>query len=820
MRHGLGQLLIRVLPLFLLLSGTARAANEKGRTDLAWELLEADAPAVVWANRTAWQRLVIRNVGTATWSDADGDGLAYHWYDPHGRVVEYDGQRTHFGKSVPPSATVEVRARLVGPPGSGRFTLEWEPVREGVCWYGAPRNGSGNRMPVRAFWFAAFLASLACAFGLAFVVAIRRKLGRSTPSPLAEAGLDWVWPFFTWASVSLTVAIFSDLSGIEARGLALVAALSGAVWFALPVALAPRRAQAWIGTATVSVVALLALGDLIYLAFYGSIIPVGAASTAQNLGAVRESVLSLTRRDQLCLLPLPLTTFVMALVWPRRLRREGIVSSSHWRRTRLAPLAACLLAAMPSAFMIISSLRTAIGTHVVSETRTVKLMGFLNAHALDIAGKLHAASHQYATPAERARIGTWFADRAAARATPPPASGFGFARGRNLLLIQVESAQGWIVGAKVGDQEITPYLNELRASALYYPHVTDQTCIGMTADAEYAILNSQHPLPDESVAFLHAGNHFVTIAHALREAGYSTLSAHPFEKGFWNRSILHPRYGFERSLFRDELGAGMIEGWGLADGVLFERLLPVLKAAKSPFFAFVVTLSLHHPFEHFPPELMQLDLRSIENKNLANYIHGMNYFDRSFRAFVAELERTGLLQNTVVALYGDHDPRFGYDRELLALAGFQRGSPGVFNVIDRIPFFVLLPPTAEPNDLDGIHEVDAVGGHVDVAPTLLHFLGVPRPASFVGTAMISGKGPDYAARPDGSALTRERVFVARDIHLPKDGSCYSLPDLKRAGMTECRTIARAAASELEMSHRATDLDMQEQLAKTGAVAHH
>ena len=75
---------------------------------------------------------------------------------------------------------------------------------------------------------------------------------------------------------------------------------------------------------------------------------------------------------------------------------------------------------------------------------------------------------------------------------------------------------------------------------------------------------------DQATRFLRADNEFRTVAHALAERGYDTVSSHPYERGFWNRAVLHPRYGFSESWFRDELGPGPVVGWGLSDDVFLD----------------------------------------------------------------------------------------------------------------------------------------------------------------------------------------------------------------------------------------------------------
>jgi phosphoglycerol transferase MdoB-like AlkP superfamily enzyme len=254
--------------------------------------------------------------------------------------------------------------------------------------------------------------------------------------------------------------------------------------------------------------------------------------------------------------------------------------------------------------------------------------------------------------------------------------------------------QGWVLGARVDDQEVTPFLNSLARRSLTYTQLADETAQGMTSDAEYAALNSQLPLGQGAIAFLRADNHFLTLAHVLQGSGYATLSAHPFKKGFWNRAVIHPRYGFDRSLFAEELGPGRVIGWGLADGDFFTRMVPELAALPRPFFAFLVTLSLHHPYDHFPDDLKQLDLGRLEGSNLGNYLHGMHYLDRSLARLFADLAAADLLEHTVVAIYGDHDSRLPLGPDLLRLAGIAEtpvASAALSVQLDRIAGVITLP---------------------------------------------------------------------------------------------------------------------------------
>jgi phosphoglycerol transferase MdoB-like AlkP superfamily enzyme len=291
----------------------------------------------------------------------------------------------------------------------------------------------------------------------------------------------------------------------------------------------------------------------------------------------------------------------------------------------------------------------------------------------------------------------------------------------------------------------------------------------------------------------------------LREHGYSTLSAHAFEKGFWNRGVLHPRYGFERMIFGPELGPGEVIGWGLADGVFFDRMVKPLARERQPFFAFLITLGLHHPFDQFPDRHKVLDVGDLRDTPLGNYIHAMHYFDASLASFIAALERAGVLDNTVVALYGDHESGLWVDDALLALAGEHGWDASVLVRLRRVPFFVLLPHAT----LTG--EFPLIGGQVDIAPTLLALLGIPSPPCFAGHALDPAVD-SIAVLNDGSTVGDGRVFVNTGPTIPDGGVCFTWPSGAPRPRGECNELARRGREELAASRFVVNHDLAAKIA--------
>ena len=67
---------------------------------------------------------------------------------------------------------------------------------------------------------------------------------------------------------------------------------------------------------------------------------------------------------------------------------------------------------------------------------------------------------------------------------------------KNLIVLQVESLQNFIIGFKYNGLEITPNLNKLANHSIYYNKYYELVGEGDRADAEFVSNNSFHPSKD------------------------------------------------------------------------------------------------------------------------------------------------------------------------------------------------------------------------------------------------------------------------------------------------------------------------------------
>lgn len=760
----------------------------------AFSLLEIATPRVLRRGGGRPAEAVIRNDGTRTWPGDGSVALAYHWRRPDGEIVEWEGRRAAITRRVAPGEAVMLETVVTAPPESGRLELEWDMVEDGVCWFSSRDDTPEPAVAVLvlpAVWIGPILWTMLVALA-SMLALVRFRSSR----PVAGA-----WPIadVVWCGSALIVkqwwVVAASGAGLTASGWCLV--VGGAALLGLVLLLLPARIRPWASWTAAAATTLLLYADLVHLRFFGDLVSMAALAAVRQLGQVEASVRSLIEPGDLwfwadLLVALPLAWLVSA-------RRRGAV------RPRRAAAAAALLAVvtMVAGVTLIQRSRVPL-RQVFQATDLARRVGVLDLHLGDVAGTaLRAVLRRPLDDDDRDRVAAYFERRRPTRAGTGP--WFGAARGRNLVMVQVESLQAFVIGTRVGGREVTPFLNRLAAEGLHFANVTDQTEEGRSSDAELATQVSLLPPDRGAAAFLFADNRYTGLASILAERGYRTLSAVAFDGSFWNRRTTHRAYGYERSLFAEDFEAGERIGWGLNDRDFLAQSAARLAALPEPWCGYLLTLSLHHPFEGFPAEHRVLDVGAWEGTPFGNYLHTMHYFDRAFEDFVGALDRSGVADRTVIALWGDHDAGFEWTPEIAAAIGAPHDAVGWYTS-QRVPL-VLRVPGATSAGVD----LGVPAGHVDVAPTLLALLGVdPGPYLFVGRNLLGTPG-------DGPVVGEYRCW-RDDRHLylrhgPEltDGRCVELATMREVAPAACADGFEAARLELEMSRLVLEHDLQRAL---------
>nr|WP_279663428.1 LTA synthase family protein [Ectobacillus ponti] len=528
-----------------------------------------------------------------------------------------------------------------------------------------------------------------------------------------------------------------------------------------------------------SILTLVLFANVIFYGFFDDFLTIPVLFQKSNMGDLMSSIRSLLHPYIVLLF---LDIVLLLFVWRRRKGEDSLLLSGGEKACYF--LAAALLFAVNLA--IAESERPQLLTRSFDREMLVKNIGLFHYHAYDaLLQSRSSAQRALADGSKLSEIQSY----TASRRVQPDTNMFGAARGRNVILVSMESLQSFVLGKTVQEEPVTPFLNQWAKNSYYFSNMYQQTGQGKTSDAEFLIETSLYPLDRGSVFFTHAGNEYVAAPEILQRHGYYTAVLHANQKSFWNRDYMYPSLGFNR-YFHDadyQITPETSAGWGLKDREFFQQSIRHLQSLPQPFYAKLITLSNHFPFE-LPKQDQLLPEYASTDRIFSRYMQTVRYMDEALRSFVEELKDAGLYENSVLVFYGDH---YGISANHYQVVASYLQKPEIrpFDALQlqRVPFFVHIPGHKGK-------EVTAVAGQVDVKPTLLHVLGiVPKADLHFGRNLFAKEEKPLTVLRDGSFITSQYLYTA--------GTCYDKRTEQPVRHAACRPYLARAKKELAYSDR-------------------
>jgi lipoteichoic acid synthase len=356
--------------------------------------------------------------------------------------------------------------------------------------------------------------------------------------------------------------------------------------------------------------------------------------------------------------------------------------------------------------------------------------GIFGHHALD--GYYHVKAANFELSKEEVdKIDAYWAGKETDRSADSELAGFG--KDKNLIMIQVESLQSFVINEKVNGQEITPTINKLLKNSIYFPRFYAQTIEGNSSDAEFLTQTSLFPLKTGSVFFQYPQNTYHSLPKLLNDNGYRTTAVHADEKTFWNRHNMYPALGFEEFVSIDDFSQDEIVGMGVGDKSMFSEWGKQLKKSREPFYSFIVTLSNHMPYELTEDKKSITLPPKLQDNLLGSYFQTVRYTDEALAEFLEELEEDDLLKNSIIVLYGDHNGIFHKDKKLLEDSWLNKkiSFEEWYRKYAAVPFIIYNP------EING-RVIDKVGGQIDVYPTVRTIMGLRSDNNYaLGTDLLT-----------------------------------------------------------------------------------
>ena len=402
---------------------------------------------------------------------------------------------------------------------------------------------------------------------------------------------------------------------------------------------------------------------------------------------------------------------------------------------------------------------------------------------------------------------------------------FGIAKGRNVIYVHLESFQQFLIDYKLQadgkEYEVTPFLNSLyhSNSTLAFSNVFNQVKAGKTSDAETMIETGLFGLNQGSFMVNYGGTNTQQAAPFIlsKNGGYTSAVFHGNAGSFWNRNTAYKQWGynyfFDASYFTKQDDTNSFQ-YGLNDKIMLKDSIKYLERLQQPFYVKYITVSNHYPYTtSLIGDEIGFPLAKTKDETINGYFATANYLDSSVKALFDYLKESGLYDNSIIVLYGDH---FGISQtrnpNLAPLVGKTSETWSNYDnaMMQRVPYMVVIP------GMDKGKIIDTYGGQVDMLPTLEHLLGIDSKNYLqVGQDMLSTQHQQIVAfRSSNNFVTPKytsfngRTYYTQtgeEITNPDETIKKELDDIRNAANTQLKISDAIQTGDLIRFYKGNDL---------------
>ena len=364
-------------------------------------------------------------------------------------------------------------------------------------------------------------------------------------------------------------------------------------------------------------------------------------------------------------------------------------------------------------------------------------------------------------------------------------------KGKNVIFIHAESIQNFLIDLKINGEYVTPNINKLAHSGMYFDKFYPQISIGTSSDSEFTLNTGLMPSSSGTVFVNYYNRKYYALPNYFNQMGYYTFSAHANNADYWNRKTMYVSLGYQdfyakdTYIVPDDTNDKDWVGLGLSDKSFFKQLtvrLKEIKETKSPFYGTVITLSNHSPFNDLEKYddfdvsmpysyvdengVKQTDVAPyLEGTAMGNYLKSAHYADAALGEFIEELRENGILENTVLFFYGDHEARLS-KREFIRLYNYNPIERDVkdeedpsyismdnynYDLLKNTPFIIW------SNEEKFNKKISYTMGMYDVLPTIANMFGFKEKYA-LGHDIFS-KNEKIVVFPNGNVLT-DKVYYS------------------------------------------------------------
>ena len=551
---------------------------------------------------------------------------------------------------------------------------------------------------------------------------------------------------------------------------------------------------------------LVCVVNSVYYTFYSSYASVSLLSIAKYGDAVSDAIWDIIKFKDISYIILPIC---LLFIYFKLSKKKYFVENENRHKSPKKAFSSLIFAAVVGSFFASTLTSTDISRIAKQWNREyiVTKYGIYVYQINDVIKSIEPKiSALFGYDEALKRFTDYFKDRSD---TPEANKYSNILEGKNVLSIHLESIQDFVIGLEVNGELVAPNLTKLANSGLYFSNFYTQVSVGTSSDSEFTLATSLMPSNSGTAFVSYFNREYISLGSLLGDKGYYNTSMHGNVASYWNRNVMHKSLGYDQIIGKSEYDIDEWIGLGISDKSFFRQSVEKLKKIRSEHdksYVTMIMLTNHTPFDIEEYTTVDYDVTlKVEEKDekgnvvineypymegtkLGRYLKSVHYADEALGQLFEQLEAEGILEDTVVMMYGDHDARlpkgdfqrfYNYDYTTDDLIPESNPNYKVFESyeyeLNRQTPFIIWTKDKKINGVSMDKEITTVMGMYDVLPTVGNMLGVYNKYA-LGHDMFSLKENDnIVVFPTGNWVTNKVYFNAQKVETYMIGESI-LPD--------------------------------------------
>ena len=508
-----------------------------------------------------------------------------------------------------------------------------------------------------------------------------------------------------------------------------------------------------------AIFSILSAGSSIYYTNYKSFMSVAMLDTASQLGGVADAVTNIIEFKHMLLL-WPIIAMIVVYVLLRR-KKPDYFDNLAKKRIRKKYAVCTLVTSIVVAGIFATTLTATDYSRLQKQWNREYVLGTFGLYTYQISDTVSCINAKLnmmlGFSESEAAFKEFYGDTSESKSDNSEKKANEYSdifKGKNVITIHAESVQQFTMDTYINGEELAPNLNKLAKEGLYFSNFYAQESVGTSSDSEFTFSSSLMPASSGTVSINYYDRDYTTTQSMLRDKGYYTFSMHGNNGSYWNRLNLHKALGYEKFYnYTTDFEIDETIGLGLSDKSFFRQAVPKIKEISKEhenFYGTLIMLTNHTPFtdiervsdyevdfkfKRYNEETglyEEISRPFLQGMKLGSYFKSVHYADEAIGQLINDLDKEGLLDNTVIVIYGDHDAKikesdyeFYYNYNPFTDKTLEEGDEGYipiddfyYNVNRKVPFIIWSKDGGyEPK------EITRVMGMYDVQPTLGNMFG-------------------------------------------------------------------------------------------------